>query len=180
MAPGRTRLDRGWATTRFTNWARCSSGSRTYRARDVDIDGCTYREGLSAVRIDGGVAGNVIPDAASVTVNFRFAPDRTIAQASEHVREVFDGLDVSIEQTDAAPGALPGLAQPAAAALVEAAGGQVRAKYGWTDVARFSALGIPAVNYGPGDPNLAHRADERVPVDQITTAAETLRRYLTG
>ncbi len=152
----------------------------TYRARDVDIDGCTYREGLSAVRIDGGIAGNVIPDAASVTVNFRFAPDRTIAQASEHVREVFDGLDVSIEQTDAAPGALPGLAQPAAAALVEAAGGQVRAKYGWTDVARFSALGIPAVNYGPGDPNLAHRADERVPVDQITTAVETLRRYLTG
>ena len=121
-----------------------------YRARDVDIDGCTYREGLSAVRVDGGVAGNVIPDAASLTVNFRFAPDRTPAQAFEHVREVFDGLDVSVEQTDAAAGALPGLGRPAAARLVEAAGGQVRAKYGWTDVARFAALGIPALNYGPG------------------------------
>ena len=127
-----------------------------YRARSVDIDGCTYREGLSAVRVDGGVAGNVIPDAASVTVNYRFAPDRSPDAALHHVHEVFDGLDVRIEQTDAAAGALPGLAAPAAKALVEAAGGQVRAKYGWTDVSRFAALGIPAVNYGPGDPNLAH------------------------
>jgi succinyl-diaminopimelate desuccinylase len=147
--------------------------------RNVDIDGCTYREGLSAVRIDGGVAGNVIPDAASVTVNFRFAPDRSIEQALAHVHEVLDGLDVHIEQTDAAAGALPGLTQPAAAALVEAAGGQVRAKYGWTDVARFAALGIPAVNYGPGDPNLAHRVDEHVDTAQITAATDTLRRYLT-
>ncbi|SEH69224.1 succinyldiaminopimelate desuccinylase [Mycolicibacterium rutilum] len=152
----------------------------SYRARSVDIDGCTYREGLSAVRIDGGIAGNVIPDAASVTVNFRFAPDRSVDDALAHVREVLDGLDVSIELTDAAAGALPGLSQPAAAALVEAAGGQVRAKYGWTDVSRFAALGIPAVNYGPGDPNLAHRVDERVEVDKITAATAMLRRYLTG
>ncbi|WNG86263.1 succinyl-diaminopimelate desuccinylase [Mycobacterium sp. ITM-2016-00317] len=151
-----------------------------YRARSVDIDGCGYREGLSAVRIDGGVAGNVIPDAATVTVNFRFAPDRSVEQAYAHVQEVFDGLDVAIELTDAAAGALPGLTRPAAAALVEAAGGQVRAKYGWTDVSRFAALGIPAVNYGPGDPNLAHRVDEHVEVAQITAVTETLRRYLTG
>ncbi len=149
-----------------------------YAARTVDIDGCEYREGLSAVRIDGGVAGNVIPDAASVTVNFRFAPDRSVDAALQHVREVFDGLDVRIEQTDAAAGALPGLSQPAAKALVEAAGGQVRAKYGWTDVARFAALGIPAVNFGPGDPNLAHTRDERVPVANITAAVGMLRRYL--
>ena len=149
-----------------------------YQARHVDIDGCTYREGLSAVRIDGGVAGNVIPDRASVTLNFRFAPDRSVEQAREHVRQVLDGLDVSIEQTDAAAGALPGLSHPAAAALVKAAGGQVRAKFGWTDVARFAALGIPAVNYGPGDPSLAHRADERVPVGQITAAVDMLRGYL--
>ncbi|TFV55489.1 succinyl-diaminopimelate desuccinylase [Mycobacterium sp. PS03-16] len=152
----------------------------TYRARSVDIDGCTYREGLSAVRIDGGIAGNVIPDAASVTVNFRFAPDRTVVQALEHVHEVFEGIDVTIEQTDAAAGALPGLSKPAAAALVEAAGGQVRAKYGWTDVARFAALGIPAVNYGPGDPNLAHKVDERVDVGQITAVTRMLRGYLTA
>jgi len=151
-----------------------------YQARSVDIDGCTYREGLSAVRVDGGVAGNVIPDTASVTVNYRFAPDRSLSAALQHVHLVFDGLDVAIEQTDAAAGALPGLAAPAAKALVEAAGGQVRAKYGWTDVSRFAALGIPAVNYGPGDPNLAHRADERVPVDNITAAVTMLRGYLGG
>lgn len=149
-----------------------------YRARSVDIDGCTYREGLSAVRIDGGVAGNVIPDVASVTVNFRFAPDRSPDAALRHVHDVFEGLDVRIEQTDCAAGALPGLSKPAAKALVEAAAGQVRAKYGWTDVSRFAARGIPAVNYGPGDPNLAHRRDEHVPVGQITAAVAMLRRYL--
>jgi succinyl-diaminopimelate desuccinylase len=153
---------------------------KAYQPRDVDIDGCVYREGLSAVRIDGGIAGNVIPDAASVTVNFRFAPDRSVEQALQHVHDIFEGLPVQIELTDAAPGALPGLTKPAAAALVDAAGGQVRAKYGWTDVARFAALGIPAVNYGPGDPNLAHRADERVETAKITAATDMLRRYLTG
>ncbi len=151
-----------------------------YDGRVVDIDGCTYREGLSAVRVDGGVAGNVIPDAASVTVNFRFAPDRTPAAALAHVREVFDGLDVALEQTDSAPGALPGLHHPPAAALADAADGMVRAKFGWTDVARFAALGIPAVNYGPGDPNLAHRRDEWVSVAQIGVVTATLRRYLGG
>jgi succinyl-diaminopimelate desuccinylase len=152
-----------------------------YEARRVDIDGCEYREGLSAVAVSGGVAGNVIPDAAHVDVNFRFAPDRSIDQALDHVREVFaadlaDG--VSLEVTDSAAGALPGLAHPAAAALVEAAGGRFRAKYGWTDVSRFSALGIPAVNLGPGDPNLAHRVDERVPVAQIRAVTDLLRSYL--
>jgi succinyl-diaminopimelate desuccinylase len=120
----------------------------------------------------------VIPDAASVTANFRFAPDRSVEAALQHVHEVFDGLDVYIEQTDAAAGALPGLAQPAAKALVEAAGGQVRAKYGWTDVSRFAARGIPAVNFGPGDPNLAHTRDERVAVGNVTAAVEMLQRYL--
>lgn len=152
----------------------------SYQARSVDIDGCVYREGLSAVRVDGGVAGNVIPDAASVTVNFRFAPDRSVEAALQHVRDVFDGLDVRIEVTDTAAGALPGLAQPAAKALVDAAGGQVRAKYGWTDVSRFAALGIPALNYGPGDPNLAHKRDERVEVEEITAAVAMLRRYLSA
>jgi succinyl-diaminopimelate desuccinylase len=152
----------------------------SYGARTVDIDGCEYREGLSAVRVDGGVAGNVIPDAASVTVNYRFAPDRSLPEALQHVHEVFDGMDVRIEQTDGAAGALPGLSQPAAKALVEAAGGQVRAKYGWTDVSRFAALGIPAVNFGPGDPNLAHTRDERVPVAAITAAVDMLRPYLAG
>ncbi|GGG14834.1 succinyl-diaminopimelate desuccinylase [Rhodococcoides trifolii] len=149
-----------------------------YRPRSVDIDGCVYREGLQAVRVSGGVAGNVVPDEAQVDVNFRFAPDRTVDAAIEHVRTVFAGLALEFELTDSSPGALPGLTAPPAAALIEAAGGQFRAKYGWTDVSRFSALGIPAVNYGPGDPNLAHKRDEHVPVQQITDATDVLRRYL--
>jgi succinyl-diaminopimelate desuccinylase len=151
-----------------------------YTARSVDIDGCVYREGLSAVRISGGVAGNVVPDAAEMDVNFRFAPDRSAEQAIDHVREVFDGLELGFEVTDLSPGALPGLSDPAAAALIEAAGGEFRAKYGWTDVSRFSALGIPAVNYGPGDPNLAHKRDEHVPVQQITDVTTVLRAYLSA
>ncbi|WP_137725296.1 succinyl-diaminopimelate desuccinylase [Prescottella subtropica] len=151
-----------------------------YESRSVDIDGCVYREGLSAVRISGGIAGNVVPDAAEMDVNFRFAPDRSVEQAIAHVREVFDGLGLGFEVTDSSAGALPGLANPAAAALIEAAGGQYRAKYGWTDVSRFSALGIPAVNYGPGDPNLAHKRDEHVPVGQITDVTAVLRGYLSA
>ena len=147
-----------------------------YAARSVTIDGCTYREGLNAVRIDGGVAGNVIPDACTVTVNFRFAPDRSVEQAEQHVREVLAGY--AVELTDAAPGALPGLSAPAAAHFIEAIGTTPVAKYGWTDVARFAALGIPAVNYGPGDPNLAHTREESVQTDLITAATAALRAYL--
>ena len=131
---------------------RAGPAGRRTSARTVDIDGCAYREGLSAVRIDGGVAGNVIPDAASVTVNFRFAPDRSVAAALQHVHDVFDGLDVRIEQTDAAAGALPGLSQPAAKALVEAAGGQVRAKYGWTDVVAVRRAGHTGGQFRAGRP----------------------------
>lgn len=147
-----------------------------YRAREVDIDGCVYREGLQAVRIAGGHAGNVIPDACTVTVNFRFAPDRSPEQAEEHVREVFAGYDVTV--TDSSGGALPGLSAPAAAHFVEAVGERPVAKYGWTDVARFGALGIPALNFGPGDPNLAHTREEHVDVRQIARASRVLRRYL--
>jgi succinyl-diaminopimelate desuccinylase len=157
---------------------------RAYSPREVDIDGCVYREGLSAVRVGGGVAGNVVPDEATVDVNFRFAPDRSLDEATEHVRQVFSGLDLSFERTDGAPGALPGLSAPAAKNLVEQVhshgGGGIRAKYGWTDVSRFAARGIPAVNFGPGDPNLAHTVDEHVPTAQITTVTEILRGYLTG
>jgi succinyl-diaminopimelate desuccinylase len=149
-----------------------------YQARDVEIDGCTYREGLNAVRIEGGVAGNVVPDACTVHVNFRFAPDRTEADAEAHVREVLDGWEVVV--TDSAPGALPGLSAPAARHFVDAVGVTPVAKYGWTDVARFAALGIPAVNFGPGDPNLAHTREESVEVAQVPQAVALLTRYLTS
>jgi succinyl-diaminopimelate desuccinylase len=147
-----------------------------YAAREVDIDGCRYREGLQAVRIAGGVAGNVVPDECVVTVNFRFAPDRDAAGAEKHVREVFDGFELRV--TDLAPGALPGLGAPAAQEFLAATGAAPAAKYGWTDVSRFAALGIPALNYGPGDPNLAHTREEHVDTRRITEAAALLRRFL--
>ena len=147
-----------------------------YTARDVDIDGCVYREGLQAVKIAGGVAGNVVPDECVITVNFRFAPDRDAAAAEKHVREVFDGFAVVL--TDLSPGALPGLTAPAAREFIAATGATPSAKYGWTDVSRFAALGIPAVNYGPGDPNLAHTREEHVDTRQITEATAVLRRFL--
>jgi succinyl-diaminopimelate desuccinylase len=152
-----------------------------YPAREVEIDGLQYREGLNAVRIEGGVAGNVVPDSCRVTVNFRFAPDRDEDQALVHVREVFaDAIaaGVTLEVVDSSAGALPGLSEPAAAAFVAAVGQPARAKLGWTDVARFAAFGIPALNYGPGDPQLAHTVDEHVRIDRLQPAEDALVAYL--
>ncbi len=147
-----------------------------YVPRDVTIDGCTYREGLNAVGIEGGVAGNVIPDVCTVTVNFRFAPDRTEAQALAHVQEVL--APYACVLTDSSPGALPGLTAPAAQHFLAAVGGEPLAKHGWTDVSRFAALGIPALNYGPGDPGLAHTREEWVDVREVRRCADALRSYL--
>lgn len=152
-----------------------------YRPRRPVIDGLEYREGLNAVRVEGGVAGNVIPDACTVTVNYRYAPDRGPDEALAHVREVFAECGVAeFVVDDHTPGALPGLGHPAARAFLAAVGGEPRPKYGWTDVSRFSALGVPAVNYGPGDPNLAHKPDERVATAQVLRCEERLRAWLGG
>jgi succinyl-diaminopimelate desuccinylase len=147
-----------------------------YEPRRPVIDGLEYHEGLNAVFITGGVAGNVLPDECVVSVNYRFAPDRSVEEAYAHMREVFDGFE--IELSDSAPAAMPGLSVPAAAAFIEAVGGRANPKFGWTDVARFSGLGIPAVNFGPGDPHLAHKQDELVPLDHIATVEKQLRAWL--
>jgi succinyl-diaminopimelate desuccinylase len=151
---------------------------RGYEARRVTIDGCEFREGLNAVHISGGVAGNVVPDRCEITMNYRFAPDRSEAQALEHLREVFDGFE--LEVTDSAPGALPGLTAEPARAFLAAVGGAPTGKLGWTDVARFATLGVPALNFGPGDPNLAHTRDEYVEITKIVEGAGVLRRWLTA
>ena len=148
-----------------------------YRPREIEVDGLVYREGLNAVGISGGIAGNVIPDACEVEVNFRFAPSRSGEQAEQHVRDVFEGFDVEI--VDLSPGARPGLDATLAQEFVASVGAEPRPKYGWTDVARFSAMGVPAVNYGPGDPQLAHHDEERVPVAQIEDVERGLRAWLT-
>jgi succinyl-diaminopimelate desuccinylase len=151
---------------------------RDYVPRQPLVDGLQYREGLNAVGVSGGVAGNVIPDECVVTVNYRFAPDRSLDDAIAHVREVFDGFEVTV--ADAAPGALPGLDRRAAADFVAAIGETPRPKFGWTDVARFSGLGVPALNFGPGDPALAHTRDEHVPLAQIASCEDRMRRWLIG
>ena len=147
-----------------------------YEAETIDVDGLDYHEALQAVAISGGIAGNVIPDRCTVTVNYRFAPDKDVDEAFAHVRHVFDGFEVTLG--DAVAGARPGLHLPAARAFVDALGVPVSAKEGWTDVARFTRLGIPAVNYGPGDPNLAHMDDEHCPVQQYVDAEAALLRWL--
>ncbi|WP_182887757.1 succinyl-diaminopimelate desuccinylase [Microbispora sp. H10885] len=148
-----------------------------YEPRSPLVDGLRFREGLNAVGVRGGVAGNVIPDECVVTVNYRFAPDRTIEEAFAHVCEVFDGFDVRL--TDGSPGARPGLNDPVAAAFAAAIGGTPRAKLGWTDVARFSALGMPAVNCGPGNPDVAHTAGESVSLAKIVESERRMTEWLT-
>ena len=142
----------------------------------VSVDGLDYRESLNAVMVSGGIATNVIPDAATLTVNYRFAPSKSLADAEAYLRSFFEGFKVEV--TDASAGARPGLDRPAASAFVSAIGVAARPKYGWTDVARFSALGIPAVNYGPGDPNKAHADDESVPIAQIESCYLGLKNWL--
>jgi succinyl-diaminopimelate desuccinylase len=149
-----------------------------YKAREVDVDGLVYREGLNAVGISGGVAGNIIPDECMVHINYRFAPSRSSDEAIAHLRELFRDYQVTV--VDRADGARPGLDAPLAQEFLAAVGAEAKPKYGWTDVARFSALGIPAVNFGPGDPLKAHADDERVAVDQITSCETGLRAWLTG
>ncbi|WP_286683288.1 succinyl-diaminopimelate desuccinylase [Corynebacterium sp. S1S1] len=155
-----------------------------YEPQTVDIDGLAYREGLNVVWLEAGVATNTLPDEAVLRVNFRFAPNRSADEAMAHFREVlgldeFAPEDLTVDVEDVSPGALPGLHAAAAKELVAVAGDVVKPKFGWTDVARFSALGIPAVNFGPGDPPYCHKKDEQIPVECITALWEDVRRYLT-
>lgn len=147
-----------------------------FRPETVEVDGLEYREGLNAVGINGGVAGNVLPDECAVHINYRFAPNRSAAEAEAEMRTLFDGYSITV--VDWADGARPGLTAPIAAGFLAAVGGCAKPKYGWTDVARFSALGIPAVNYGPGDALKAHSDDERVELAQIISCERGLRSWL--
>ncbi len=147
-----------------------------YTPETVNVEGLDYREGMNAVRIGGGVAGNVIPDECWVEVNYRFAPSKSEDDVRALVGQLFGKWDV--EFIDFAAGARPGLDAPIAAGFLAAAGGVAYPKYGWTDVARFSALGIPAVNFGPGDPLKAHADDEAVPIAHISACESVLRAWL--
>ncbi|GAB2811641.1 succinyl-diaminopimelate desuccinylase [Actinocorallia aurea] len=159
-----------------------------YVAERPVVDGITYHEGLNAVFASGGVARNVVPDSCMLSVNHRYAPDKDFAQAEAYLRELFDGYEVEV--VDASEGARPGLQHPAARAFVRSVTdvelekaveiGKVRAKLGWTDVSLFSGLGVPAVNFGPGDPTLAHHKDERVSLASVAVCEQRLRTWLSG
>lgn len=149
-----------------------------YRPATYRVEGLDFREGLNAVEISGGVAGNVIPDRASVHINYRFAPNKTLAQAEAHVREVFAGFEVDF--VDRSPAARPGLDAAMSRSLVESVGQRPLPKYGWTDVARFSGIGIPAVNFGPGDAALAHTDHEHVAEEAVHRCLAALRTWLGG
>ena len=174
---------------------------RAAPVRTVEVEGLAYRESFSVVLIEGGVAANTIPDRCRLTVNYRFAPDLTAEEALARARRVLAGLApdrpgvadgagpvidagtgaVAVELDDLSPPARPGLDSPMARELIDLVrerGGGVGPKYGWTDVARFSAAGVPAVNLGPGDPMLCHTDDEHCPVDQIEAVADALRAWL--
>ncbi|WP_296664983.1 succinyl-diaminopimelate desuccinylase [Demequina sp.] len=166
-----------------------------HQPEDVEVDGLVFREGLNAVGIRGGIAGNVIPDACTVTINYRFSPrwelDAAKARVERFVHEAFaaapepaGGRRVSLVWTDESAAARPGLDVPLSREFVAAVAAtgvaEPRAKQGWTDVARFGSLGIPAVNYGPGDPELAHHDDERCPVEEIRLCRAGLEEWLTS
>jgi succinyl-diaminopimelate desuccinylase len=156
----------------------------SYEPRHVVLEGCEYAEQLQAVGIEGGIASNVIPDEATVKINFRFAPDRDADGAVEQLHDLLGpGIDRdagdSLEVIEVTPGAPPSLSEPAIARLVGASGHPARAKVGWTDVATFASIGIPASNFGPGDPLLAHTSDERVSRSDLEHVYGVLETLLT-
>ncbi|MHA7862598.1 succinyl-diaminopimelate desuccinylase [Tessaracoccus sp. Y36] len=149
-----------------------------YRGEEIEVEGLVYREGLNAVAVSGGMASNVIPPRATLTINYRYAPDKSGDEALALLGRWFTGYEMKV--TDLSPAARPGLTLPLAREFVDAIGEPAGPKYGWTDVARFSALGVPAVNYGPGDPAYAHRDDEFCPVSDLEKCAAGLTRWLTA
>lgn len=154
-----------------------------WKGRDVEIDGCVFAEQLQAVAVEGGVAGNVVPDHAAVALNHRFAPDRTSEEAVESLAALFEGvMDASlgdrVDLIDAVDGAAPSLDHPLLRAFVTESGTPPRAKVGWTDVATMSAHGVPATNFGPGDPVLAHHPDEHVTRASLERARAVLAAVL--
>ncbi|MXW99543.1 MAG: succinyl-diaminopimelate desuccinylase [Acidimicrobiaceae bacterium] len=182
LAGERAHTARGWmGRNAIHRLADVLAVVSSYEPRRPVVDGCEYREGLQAVYVSGGVAGNVVPDSATLTLNHRFAPDRTPEQAEQHVRSLLDPVleaTDTVELTDMAPGAVPGLDDPLVAALVRRSGAPASAKLGWTDAAFFAARGVPASNFGPGDPRLAHTAGERVHRDELDSVHAALERLL--
>lgn len=142
----------------------------------VEVDGLTFREGLNATMLDAGVAGNVIPPTATIQINYRFAPDKTTEQARQYMEDLFHEWPMNV--LDLSAPARPGLDRPLAKSFVAAVGGEPGPKYGWTDVARFGQLGIPAVNFGPGNALCAHQVDECCRLGSLDECYRALHTWL--
>jgi succinyl-diaminopimelate desuccinylase len=186
LAGARAHTARPWMGTNAVHrLAPILTTLNSYQPRQPVIDGCAYREALQAVAISGGVAGNVVPDRATLSLNHRFAPDRTAAEAEATLRALFDPLlDASrgdrVYVPEAQPAAAPSLTHPLLSTLLRATAAPARGKLGWTDVAFFAERGIPAVNFGPGDPELAHTAGERVDRADLENAFAILVKLLSA
>lgn len=184
LAGARAHTARAWAGVNAIHRLGAVLGAvAAYQARRVLLDGCEFVEGLQAVRVEGGVANNVVPDAASVVLNHRFAPDRDPAAARAAVMEALGpalGPQDTVEVAEAALAALPSLEHPLLASLVHRSGSAPRAKLGWTDVSFFASRGVPATNFGPGDPALAHTPGEWVDRADLETAYRVLADLLAG
>ena len=150
-----------------------------HEADVVSVDGLGYRESLQVVGIEGGIAGkhNVVPDSCTIMISRRVAPKYTLQEAEAQVRELLEGADAFTVVQAQVPAA-PNLSNPLVAAFVEGLGLSVRPKLGWTDVARFASRGVPAVNFGPGDPEIAHTAGEFVTRGSIERAYDALARFV--
>jgi succinyl-diaminopimelate desuccinylase len=150
-----------------------------HEADTVEVDGLEYRESLEVVAIEAGVARNVVPDTCSFVINRRFAPAYTIDDATEQLLALLDDAD-DVEVLSASPAAPPNLGHPLVSEFVEMLELPVRPKLGWTDVARFASRGVPAVNFGPGDPELAHTAGELLDRASVERCYDVLGRFVTG
>ena len=145
--------------------------------QDVDLGGLRFREVLSVTQIEGGIANNVVPDRAVCGLNFRYGGHRSPAGAEARLRELV-GPAGELRILNLAPAAPVALDNPLTQRLLAAGDLAVAPKQAWTPVAEFAARGLAAVNFGPGDPELAHRRDERVSVEAMEATLSVLCRFL--
>jgi succinyl-diaminopimelate desuccinylase len=146
----------------------------TFERREAVIDDLVFYEVASVTRLDSGVADNVVPDLAVATINLRYPPDRTPAEAEELLRSLVP-TDATIEVAGNSPPGAVAVSAPLARRLQEVGDLAIEAKQAWTNVADFTSRGIPAINFGPGATRYAHRRDELVEIASLERAYLALR-----
>jgi succinyl-diaminopimelate desuccinylase len=143
------------------------------------IDGLLYRTTTTVTIASGGRGRNVVPDTFTLNLNHRFAPDTSLEQAQADVRALV-GEGARVEFTDLSPASLPNAAHPLVKKLIAAGVRSTEPKQAWTDVARFSALGIAAVNFGPGENAQAHQKNESTDLVLLFQGYRILFSWLSG